>query len=256
MQGGTQAGGERAQALAQAMGATGIGLAGLSGLWWLPAAEPFTLPASCAGVLRRAARAIFQLFDLIGELYGTPAGAAAGLDGLLEARVPASIPRLHARDALLALRPDFQLCPTDDARGYRLVATELEVCPSAQGFAHAMQLAYGLPTDLADAMARLLDGRELLILCSAEWSEFIFDQLAFCKALAERGARARLLASLPLATLDAEIREGRRWGPPVFGMRERPPAGRAPCWSASWHRAWPPSSTRTPGAGPSTSARR
>jgi hypothetical protein len=96
---------------------------------------------------------------------------------------------------VLGVRPDFQLCVLDRPPYYQLVATELEICPSAHGFAHALQLGYGLDTDLVAAFARLLGGRELLFAGTSQWSEFLFEQLAFCQALAERGARARALRS-------------------------------------------------------------
>lgn len=208
-----------AQAIQARMRATGIGLAGIAGCWWLPAAEPFALPAALADELADDAAAIFALLDALGELYG----AQGELTALLGERVPPTIPRLHEPSAALCVRPDFQLVPIDDHTRYRLVATELEICPSAHGFAHAMQLAYGQPADLADAFARLLAGRELLIVATSQWSEFLFDQLAFCRALAERGARARVLLDIPLAELARHIRAGECWQPPMFGIRTRPP---------------------------------
>jgi hypothetical protein len=103
-----------------------------------------------------------------------------------------------------------------------LVATELEICPSAQGFAHAMQVGYGLTTDLVDAFARMLGSRELLIVSTGQWSEFIFDQLAFCRALAAVGARARVLCDTPIATIAERASCGAIWRPPMFGVREQP----------------------------------
>jgi hypothetical protein len=156
---------------------------------------------------------------------------AQGIDELLEYKVPSAIPRLVAPGAALVVRPDFQLCPLAGPPGYALVATELELCPSAHGFAHAMQVGYGLATDLAHAFARLLAGRELLIVGSSQWSEFLFEQLAFCKALAGVGARARVLYDTPLAELAAQIRAGQRWQPPMFGISERPAT-----WDTDLHR--------------------
>ncbi len=130
---------------------------------------------------------------------------------------------------MLSLRPDFQLCDTDEA-GLRLVATELEICPAAQGFVHAMQVGYGLEPDLARAFAQLfatgstLAGRELLFVGAQQWSEFLIEQLAFCRALAEHGVRARVLYDLPLQTLAREFRAGQRWQPPMFGVRAKPSA--------------------------------
>lgn len=244
------------------LAATRIGYAGLDGAWWRPAAAPFTLPASARAQLERSGRAIFRLCDLVADLYGTPDGAAGGLDALLEHKVPPGIPRLHRRAPVLALRPDFQLVelpespqqiltkdqgrmtnvgrqvfghsplvkpttqlpgpvPSSDA-SYRLVATELEICPSTHGFAHAMQVAYGLEPDLLDGFVELLDGRELIFVSTAQWGEFLIEQLAFCRALAGAGARGRVLLDLPIARFAAEIAAGTRWSPPIFGVRERP----------------------------------
>jgi TRAP-type mannitol/chloroaromatic compound transport system permease large subunit len=103
------------------------------------------------------------LFDAVAALYATAAGRATGLDGLLTHKLPRAIPRLHSRQPMRALRPDFQLRRAAGGALSAGPATELETCPSAQGFAHAMQAAYALPTDLAAAVAQLLDGRTLLI---------------------------------------------------------------------------------------------
>jgi hypothetical protein len=214
--------GDEIGSIRQRMNRTGIGFAGIEGAWWLPAAEPFTLPCHVADDLARIGAAIFALFDVVTELYGAPESAACGLDRLLEHKVPADIPRLMAPGRVLAVRPDFQLCLAENGEHLRLVATELEICPSAQGFAHAMQVGYGLTTDLVDAFARMLGGRELLIVCSGQWSEFLFDQLAFCRALAAAGARARVLCDTPIAMIDASARSGAIWRPPMFGVRERP----------------------------------
>ena len=199
------------------MAATGIGYAGLDGAWWLPAVAPFPLPAATAGELPRIGRALFALLDAVADLYDSE----ATLRALLTHRVAPRVNWLVGREPVLLLRPDFQLVPDDD--GYRLVATELEICPAAQGFAHAMQVGYGLATDLADAFVRLLRGRPLLIVATAQWSEFLFEQLAFCRALAERGATAHVLLDRPPAALASEVATGRRWVPPLFGVATRPP---------------------------------
>jgi hypothetical protein len=85
-----------------------------------------------------------------------------------------------------------------------------------------MQYGYRLATDLADAMAAWLAGRPLLVVGAEQWSEFLFDQLAFCRALAERRAQAYLLFDRPFATLAQEVRSGARWQPPLFGIDHRP----------------------------------
>jgi hypothetical protein len=200
------------------MHATGIGLAGIDGVWWLPAIEPFRLPKALASELVAYGRAIFALFDTITNLYDQD----AELQRLLTINVPATIPRLMGPGRVLAVRPDFQLLPINEPPFYRLVATELEICPSAQGVAHTMQLGYGLATDLVETMVELLAGRELLFVGSSQWSEFLFDQLAFCKALGAAGGRGRVLYDTPLAELAISLREGRIWQPPMFGIRERP----------------------------------
>jgi hypothetical protein len=86
-----------------------------------------------------------------------------------------------------------------------------------------MQVGYGLTPDLVECFARYLDGRELLFVGASQWSEFLFEQLAFCRALAEVGARGRVLYDLPIETLAAEVWQGRRWQPPMFGVKEKPP---------------------------------
>jgi hypothetical protein len=208
----------------QRMNQTGIGFAGIDGVWWLPAAQPFTLPRRRADDLARIGAAIFALFDAVTEIYGAPEGAACGLDRLLEHKVPADIPRLIGPGRVLAVRPDFQLCPLAGSDRHRLLATELEICPSAHGFAHAMQVGYGLETDLVEAFARMLGGRELLFVCSSQWSEFLFEQLAFCRALAAVGARGRVLYDAPIATIAKRARGGAIWRLPMFGVRELPAA--------------------------------
>lgn len=204
------------------MNETGIGYAGIDGVWWLPAVEPFCLPVQLAIELGEIGAAIFRLFDAISELYGTPVGAAGGLDRLLAENVPPTIPRQVAGGRVELVRPDFQLVPTAEGAGWRLVATELELCPSAQGFVHAMQCGYSLATDLADEMAVQLAGRPLLVVGTEQWSEFLFDQLVFCRALTERGAQAYVLYDQPITTIAQEVRSGARWQPPLFGIDYKP----------------------------------
>jgi hypothetical protein len=229
------------------MAATGIGFAGIEGVWWLPATQPFTLPQVLSGDLKHIGAAIFALFDAVTGLYGTPAGVGSGLAELLNHKVPAHIPRLMLPGRVDSLRPDFQLVvtpPSPDQPNnilrntqyavasslsspspsslYGLAATELEICPSAHGFTHAMQVGYGLPTDLVDSFVQYLAGRELLIAGASQWSEFIPEQLAFCRALAEAGGRGRVLYDLPIATLTRQIQHGERWQPPMFGIKTKP----------------------------------
>jgi hypothetical protein len=201
---------------------TGIGYAGIDGVWWRPAVQPFALPAHLAAELTQIGQAIFLLFDTITTLYGSAIGAAGGLNQLLEHKVPPSIPRLTSSGRLLGVRPDFQLYPTRDGRSYQLVATELEICPSAHGFAHAMQVAYGLPTDLVEIYARFLGGRSLLFAGAEQWSEFLFEQLAFCRGLSKLGVPGHVLFDRPLQTLAAQVQAKQRWQPPLFGVISLP----------------------------------
>jgi hypothetical protein len=68
----------------------------------------------------------------------------------------------------------------------------------------------------------MLGGRELLVVSSSQWSEFLFEQLAFCRALAAVGARGRVLCDEPIATIAQRARSGAIWHPPMFGVRELP----------------------------------
>lgn len=206
------------------MAATGIGFAGIEGAWWLPAVEPFRLPTSCAIQLQAIGPALFCFLDVVISLYSTAEGAAAGLNDLLDYKVPAHIPRLMSAGRVESLRPDFQLVAEQDGAGalsYRLVATELEICPSAHGFAHAMQVGYGLQPDLVSAFADYLNGRTLLFVGTHQWSEFLLEQLAFCRALAAVGAQGRVLYDRPVQQLAAEITAGQRWQPPIFGVKQK-----------------------------------
>lgn len=206
------------------MAATSIGFGGIDGAWWLPAVEPFALPVSTAQELATIGPALFYFLDLVTSLYGTAAGAAAGVNHLLDTKVPVHIPRLMSAGRVESLRPDFQLVAELDAAGalhYRLAATELEICPSAHGFAHAMQVGYGLEPDLVRAFADYLNGRTLLFVGTHQWSEFLLEQLAFCRALAAVGAQGRVLYDRPVQQLAAEIVAGQRWQPPMFGVKQK-----------------------------------
>jgi hypothetical protein len=210
---------------------TGIGFAGIDGAWWLPAIKPFSLPMQAADELAQIAQAIFCLFDTVTALYGTGEGAACGLTPLLEYKVPAHIPRLISRAPVLSVRPDFQLHAQPSRPGYyQFVATELEICPSAHGFAHAMQVGYGLRADLVEMFARFLHGRELIFAGTHQWSEFLFEQLAFCRALDKLGARGRVLYDVPVATIADRVRRGEQWQPPMFGIQVKPPGWNDDVW--------------------------
>lgn len=195
---------------------TGIGYAGIDGTWWLPAVAPFDLAGTLADELVNFGAAAFALLDTLTELYD----ADDGVHTLLRQDIPAHIPLLNGGEPVLMVRPDFQLAPTGN--GYQPVATEIEICPAAQGFAHAMQVGYGLETDLADRLADFLDGRVLLIVGTAQWSEFLFEQLALCRALDERGASGFVVYDQPIARIAEDVARSRRWVPPMFGVPNRP----------------------------------
>ncbi|MFN8492496.1 MAG: hypothetical protein U0350_33150 [Caldilineaceae bacterium] len=207
----------------QRMNATGIGFAGIDGAWWLPAVEPFPLPATVADDLVQIGQAIFLLFDTVIAMYGAAAGEAGGLTQLLQYKVPAHIPLLMGGGRVEGVRPDFQLQlrSTNAGQRYQLVATELEICPATQGFAHAMQVGYGLRPDLVEHFADYLAGRTLLFAGTHQWSEFLFEQLAFCRALAQFGAKGRVLYDRPIATIADDVRTGTRWQPPMFGIKTK-----------------------------------
>jgi hypothetical protein len=203
------------------MNNTGIGYAGLDGVWWRPATNALRLPLQAQTQLAVVARALFLFFDTVIALYDAPTGEGHALRRLLEHKVPLQLlERATSSPApVLALRPDFQV--QRSATGtYTFWATELEICPSAQGFAHAMQVGYGLRPDLVEAFSAILQGRPLLFAGVHEWSEFIFEQLAFCRALAEmtHGVQAHVLFDRPLRQLASEVASGQRWQPPLFGV--------------------------------------
>lgn len=202
------------------MNQTGIGFAGIDGVWWLPAIDPFPLPAALSVELNTIASAVFVFLDTLGILYDAPEGDA--LRALLTYRVPERLAGDASSAPVLMLRPDFQLVVNDDGK-FHLVATELEIAPAALGFADAMQAGYDLPRDLAAAVARLVDGYPLLLAGTSQWSEFLFEQLVFCRALEAHGADARVLFDEPIEVIASSAVAGQRWRPPMFGIRQQPP---------------------------------
>lgn len=194
----------------------GIGFAGIDGVWWRPATEPFRLPIYLEQQLEQIGDAIFVLLDVIGELYGRDETVTA----LLDYKVPAHIRQWQGNGRILSVRPDFQLTTAVGGK-LSLKATELEICPSAQGFAHAMQTAYGLQPDLVETVAQVLNGRSLLIVGTHQWSEFLWEQLAFCRALAQVGAKAQVLYDVPIGYIAEKVQVGEWWQPPLFGVMEK-----------------------------------
>lgn len=212
-----------ARLLRQRMRATGIGFAGIEGAWWLPATEPFALPATLHDELQTCGAAIFALFDVVTDLFDSVQGRACGLHRLLTTNVPDYIPQLTGPGRVATVRPDFQL-HLDPATGQlQPVVTELEICPSAHGFAHAMQRAYETPMDLVASFGRFLAGRTLLFVGVEQWSEFLIEQLAFCRALADAGHHGLVLYDQPWNSLLEQVRSGQRWQPPMFGVRAKTP---------------------------------
>lgn len=201
----------------QKMNQTGIGFAGIDGVWWQPAAAPFPLPVHTRQMLNQISQAVFLLLDTV------TAQMQAGLPELVDLltyKVPPSLPRLMGQGAVYSLRPDFQLCPTPD--GLFPVITELEIAPSAHGFTHAMQVGYGLEPDLVQTLARFLNGRSFIFAGTHQWSAFLFEQLAFCRALAEAGATGWVLYDKTVAHIADEVQAGQRWQLPMFGIAEKP----------------------------------
>lgn len=198
---------------------TGIGYAGLEGVWWLPACEPIYLPRYLAADLVNLGRAAFALLDAVTSLYQLD--SRPRLNQWLDHKVPAHLRRRTGTGRVSSIRPDIQLEPLPGGR-LRPVVTELEMCPSAHGFAHAMQVGYGVEPDLLQSFVRFLDGRMLLIAGTVQWSEFLFEQLAFCRALSMAGARAYVIYDQPVCHLAADVRSGKRWRIPMFGVRVKP----------------------------------
>src|SRR5688572_11554589 len=89
----------------QRLNETGIGLAGLDGVWWLPASDPFSLPAQVLQELHEIGRAVFTFFDIVTALFETGEGQAGGLDELLNHKVPLHLPRLMGSGRVESVRP-------------------------------------------------------------------------------------------------------------------------------------------------------
>ena len=221
-----------AKTIRRQMTATGIGLGGIDGPWWRLARHPFVAPADVEKELVEIAEAIFLFLDVVDAQYRNATGGHNELVRLLQYKAP---PNLHytsrngaSMRPVYGLRPDFQL---HIINGHiQPVATELEIAPSAHGFAHAMQVAYGLPTELVEQYAEFLAGRPLLFVGTEQWSEFVLEQLAFCRALHDAGARGLVLYDKPLRALAAEVAAGQRWQPPMFGIPRKTADWNADIW--------------------------
>lgn len=176
------------------MNATGIGYKGLSGVSWLPGTETFKLPKTLEQQLVQIGSAVFLFCDVINDLYSLQ---DSSLVQLLTHKTPSRIPTLAARGSVDLIRPDIMISSNRDG-SYKLVITELESCPAGHGMAHAMQAGYNLPTLMLDRFVEFLAGRDYVVFATAEWSEYVFDQAVFCKALQNRGVNARIIFDAPL----------------------------------------------------------
>lgn len=204
--------------LMNTMRETGIGLGAISGAWWFPAVEPFYMGLFEERRLGEIGRSLFLFLDAVAdEMRENPDGPFAQR---LRYKVPAHIVSQLDLAPTCMFRPDFQLVQTED--GFDFALTEIEIAPFSEGCAHAMQLAYGLALDAVPAFANWLDGRELLFVGTNEWSIYQFDQLAFCKALADHGAKGRVLYDRTTVEMEAEIQAGRRWQLPLREIANEP----------------------------------
>ena len=168
--------------------------------------------------LREIGQAVFRYLDAVGdELRQHPGGPFARR---LQLKVPAMLLKQLDLSPVLKFRPDFVLVPTP--AGPQFVLTEIEIAPFSHGCAEAMQIAYGVTADTVKTFADFLAGRELIFLGTEAWSVYLFDQLAFCRMLAEVGARGRVHFDRPVAEMEAEIQAGRRWTLPIRGV-DNPP---------------------------------
>ncbi len=185
------------------MNETGIGYKGMDGISWRVGAQPFALPTQLETAICRIGDAVMLLADAVAELYGHD----AALTELLCHKAPPRIPRLMDRGSTYdVFRPDMVI--VKDQHGLRCVITELESCPAGHGMLYTMQHGYGLPSQMVNAFVDYLCGRPYLVFATRQWSEYVFEQAAFCDALRKRGVNARILFDCPLTEI-AEI--ARRW---------------------------------------------
>lgn len=179
--------------------ATGVGYKGLSGVSWLPGLTEMPLGSDVEQQIVDLGRAIFGLTDAVAALWE----GDHRVRSLLQHRVPGRIPRIAARQRVSIIRPDIVLIPHGES--FRPVCTELESCPAGQGMTHAMQLAYGLPTEMVDRFIELLDGRPFTVVATNQWAEYVWDQASFVWALRERGVNARMVFDRPLNEIQIQV---------------------------------------------------
>lgn len=189
------------------MDATGMGYKGLSGTSWLPGTQPMALDARFFEQLQLLATGVFTLFDVVVRRYETD----RQLNAMLNHRRPNKILPLMMPGQAGIIRPDVVVVDNGDGT-LRPVITELESCPAGQGMTHAMQAGYGLPLSMVDTFVDFLGGRPFIVLGTHEWSEYVWEQATFCRALRERGVDARMIFDAPLSMIDADVRI--RWTAP------------------------------------------
>ncbi|MDP3793281.1 MAG: hypothetical protein Q8R07_00850, partial [Candidatus Uhrbacteria bacterium] len=115
------------------MEATGIGYKGLEGVSWLHLTDPLQLPKAVQVMLMATARALFLLFDAVGELFGHD----ETLTRFLSHGKPDRIPALMTSGRMDFIRPDIVLATHPETGAWLPVATELESAPAGHGMTHA-----------------------------------------------------------------------------------------------------------------------
>ncbi len=189
------------------MNALGIGYKGLRGVSWRAGIEPFVLPAALERQLLLIGQAVFVLCDAVRDLYRL---GDTSVHALLNYKVPERIPLLMEPGSVDMIRPDIVISQNEAGRP-RLVITELESCPAGQAMTHAMQVGYGLNQDMVTSFGRYLNGRPYVVYATHEWSEYIYDQVAFVHALRQLGVDAWMTFDRPLSTV---LEKAKSWQAP------------------------------------------
>ena len=192
----------------QAINSTGYGYMGINGVSFYPAYRPVVLPGYLEEQLFDLGSGIFLLCDAVKQLYGQD----KALTDLLDHKVPFYVPKLMDEGSVGIIRPDVVLVRDTQTGRLRFVVTELESCPGGQGLTYAIQLAYGLSTDVVDRFVQYLSGRTFTVLATYQWAEYVWEQAAFCQALRERGVKAKILFDRSLDFLHERAK--RRWKVP------------------------------------------
>lgn len=193
----------------QRMEGTGVGYKAMTGVSWLPGLEPFKLPRAVFAEAEALGTAVFLLYDAVRALFGRD----ELLTRLLVHKMPERIPRIMDEAPMELVRPDLGIFEGPDKR-LHLVATELESAPAGEGMSHAMEYGYGLPTTMADEFVRYLDGRPYVVLFTAPWAEYMWDQALFVAELRRRGVDATILVNRPLDEVHAGIQTSADWANP------------------------------------------